>query len=152
VAAGSSRHITIDGTGSSESVARGDCRSCWYLAASFFIKYMTNVGTTVREQKYDANNAVKVQMTLMTGMLMLGKMSTGVLSGATGLMRSSTRENTMNVYGERERKFYIHIQASHLLTIGPIRFPSGMKISNFFSASAASSIANIPISCPFRNN
>jgi hypothetical protein len=138
VAAGSSRHITIDGTGSSESVARGDCRSCWYLAASFFIKYMTNVGTTVREQKYDANNAVK--------------MSTGVLSGATGLMRSSTRENTMNVYGERERKFYIHIQASHLLTIGPIRFPSGMKISNFFSASAASSIANIPISCPFRNN
>jgi hypothetical protein len=36
-------------------------------------------------------------MTLMTGMLMLGKISTGVRSRTTGLIRSSTRENTMNV-------------------------------------------------------
>src|SRR6266436_5768981 len=49
-------------------------------------------------------------MTLMTGMLMLGKISTGVRSRTTGLISSSTRENTMNVYGRERASRTIHIK------------------------------------------
>jgi hypothetical protein len=52
---------------------------------------------TMRVSISEGARPVYVQITLMTGMLMLGKMSTGVRSKTTGLIRSSTKENTMNV-------------------------------------------------------
>jgi hypothetical protein len=40
---------------------------------------------------------------------MLGKISTGVRRRTTGLIKSSTRENTMNVYGRERASLTIHI-------------------------------------------
>src|SRR5258706_5381805 len=65
---------------------------------------------TIRVSISDGARPVYVQMTLMTGMLMLGKISTGVRSRTTGLISSSTRENTMNVYGRERASRTIHMK------------------------------------------
>src|SRR2546423_1224717 len=53
----------------------------------------------------------------MTGMLMLGKISTGVRSRTTGLIRRSTTDNTMNVYGRARASLTIHMTSPRLFRI-----------------------------------
>jgi hypothetical protein len=52
-------------------------------------------------------------MTLITGMLIAGKMSTGVRRSITGLMMNNKIASTMNVYGRRKASFTIHINYSY---------------------------------------
>ena len=58
---------------------------------------------------------VKVQITLTTGILMSGKMSTGVRTITSGISRMMTSAITTNVYGRRSASATIHINGSHLL-------------------------------------
>jgi hypothetical protein len=52
---------------------------------------------------------LNVQMMLTTGMLMDGKMSTGVRIIITGLIRNSNSARTTNVYGRESASLTIHI-------------------------------------------
>src|SRR6202050_3594928 len=51
-------------------------------------------------------------MTLITGMLIEGKMSTGVRSNITGPIRNNKSASTTNVYGRRNASLTIHIKTS----------------------------------------
>src|SRR5579875_1218577 len=55
---------------------------------------------------------VYCQMTLTTGMSMLGKMSVGVLEMTTGARMNSINDRTTNVYGRRNARRTIHIDFS----------------------------------------
>src|SRR5450432_4592891 len=54
---------------------------------------------------------VKLQTRLITGMLMLGKISVGVRSSTTGVSSMITMAITINVYGLESAKRTIHILA-----------------------------------------
>src|ERR1700680_707062 len=86
-----------------------DCDSICSMLLTLVVRERSKI-ETMRVSISEGTRPVYVQMTLMTGMLMLGKMSTGVRSRTTGLIRSSTRENTMNVYGRARASFTIHIK------------------------------------------
>src|ERR1700686_585987 len=73
-----------------------DCDSICSMLFTLVVRERSKI-ETIRVSISDGTRPVYVQITLMTGMLMLGKMSTGVRSRTTGLIRSSTSENTMNV-------------------------------------------------------
>src|SRR5882724_5754643 len=73
---------------------------------------------TMRVSISDGTSPLYVQMTLITGMLMLGKISTGVRSRTTGQISSRTRESTMNVYGRSSASLTIHITILHVLYFG----------------------------------
>src|SRR6266853_5708822 len=75
-----------------------DCDSMCSMLLTLVVRERSKI-ETMRVSISAGARPVKVQMTLITGILMLGKMSTGVRSRATGLIRSNTKENTMNVYG-----------------------------------------------------
>src|SRR5216684_1878563 len=85
-----------------------DCDSICSMLLTRVVRDRSKI-ETIRVSISDGARPVYVQMTLMTGMLMLGKISTGVRSRTTGLIRSSTTENTMNVYGRARASLTIHI-------------------------------------------
>src|SRR5260370_20579119 len=86
-----------------------DCDSICSMLLTLVVRERSKI-ETIRVSISDGAKPVYVQMTLMTGMLMLGKISIGVRSRTTGLIRSSTTENTMNVYGRARASFTIHIR------------------------------------------
>src|ERR1700731_4374874 len=73
-----------------------DCDSMCSMLFTLVVRERSKM-ETIRVSISEGARPVYVQMTLMTGILMLGKMSTGVRSRTTGLMISSTNEKTMNV-------------------------------------------------------
>src|SRR5258708_3235462 len=76
---------------------------------------------------------VKVQRKLFTRILMLGEKSTGGWSRATGLIRSNTKENKMNVYGRARASLTIQIKNPGSLTLDRLvdfrtpRWPLGSR-------------------------
>src|SRR3981189_2368854 len=75
-----------------------DCDS---MCSTLFTSVVTDRSKidTMRVSISEGTSTLYVQMTLITGMLMLGKISTGVRSRTTGQVSSRTRESTMKVYG-----------------------------------------------------
>src|ERR1700681_1444795 len=85
-----------------------DCDSICSMLLTLVVRERSKI-ETMRVSISEGAKPVKVQMTLMTGMLMLGKMSTGVRSRTTGQINSRTSESTMNVYGRARASLTIHI-------------------------------------------
>src|ERR1700686_1918048 len=85
-----------------------DCDSICSMLLTLVVRERSKM-ETIRVSISVGAKPVYVQMTLMTGMLMLGKISTGVRSSTTGQIRSSTTDNTMKVYGPPKASFTIHI-------------------------------------------
>src|SRR5580704_17289273 len=73
-----------------------DCDSICSMLLTIVVSDRSKIETT-RVSISAGGRPEQLQITLTTGMLMLGKISTGVRSRTTGLIRSSTRENAMNV-------------------------------------------------------
>src|ERR1700745_1310634 len=95
----------------------------WYDCDSMCSTLLTRVVSdrskidTMRVSISEGTSPLYVQMTLTTGMLMLGKISTVVRSRTTGQMSSRTSENTMNVYGRASASLTIHIRILHVLQL-----------------------------------
>src|SRR5229473_7920102 len=85
-----------------------DCDSICSMLLTLVVRDRSKI-ETIRVSISVGTRPVYVQMTLMTGILMLGKISTGVRSRTTGLINSSTKDNTMNVYGRESASLTIHI-------------------------------------------
>src|SRR5579862_3431437 len=85
-----------------------DCDS---MCSTLLTKVVSDLSKidTMRVSISEGTSPLYFQMTLTTGMLMLGKISTGVRSRTTGQMSSRTSENTMNVYGRASASLTIHI-------------------------------------------
>ncbi len=64
---------------------------------------------TMRSAISPGGSPVKFHMTLMTGMLMFGKISTGVRKIVIGVKMMMSSAITTNVYGRRRAKATIHI-------------------------------------------
>src|SRR5258706_12648827 len=73
-----------------------DCDSMCSMLLTLVVRERSKM-ETMRVSISEGARPEKLQMTLMTGILMLGKMSTGVRSRTTGLISSITTENTMNL-------------------------------------------------------
>src|SRR5580704_7016583 len=88
-----------------------DCDSMCSMPLTVVVSDRSKI-ETMRLDISDGTRPVYVQMTLITGMLIAGKMSTGVRSSMTGLIRNNRSASTMNVYGRRNASFTIHIETS----------------------------------------
>src|SRR3982074_1630647 len=73
-----------------------DCDSMCSMLLTLVVRERSKI-ETIRVSISAGAKPVNVQMTLMTGMLMLGKISTGGGSRTTGQIRSSTTDSTINV-------------------------------------------------------
>src|SRR5207249_2170409 len=101
-----------------------DCDSMCSMLLTLVVSERSKI-ETIRVSISEGTRPVYVQMTLITGMLMLGKISTGVRSRTTGLISSSTKENTMNVLRTRESKFYNPHKQSSLANSRPDPMAAG---------------------------
>src|SRR5579862_7366736 len=90
-----------------------DCDSMCSTLLTSVVSDLSKIDT-MRVSISEGTSPLYVQMTLTTGMLMLGKISTGVRSRTTGQMSSRTSENTMNVYGRASASLTIHIRILHV--------------------------------------